>query len=119
MLLKYQLLSVLSSLPLLAYYATEDWKAANKHSFDIINMMPTFILGDNRLITNVEDLKRGTGGGTANGFVLSVLLGQKSDSTPASSIHVDDVALAHIKALDPAVPGNQSFVLSGSRDGID
>ncbi|KAH8804350.1 cinnamyl-alcohol dehydrogenase [Xylogone sp. PMI_703] len=98
----------------LAFYATQDWMTTNNPSFDVINIMPSFVLGANKLITNAKEINSGT-----NSFMLNILFGHKS-SHPLSgtSVHIDDVAFAHIKALDPTVAGNQSFLLSSSTDGI-
>jgi hypothetical protein len=35
---------------------------------------------------------------------------------PASVVHIKDVALAHVRALDRNIPGNQSFLLSSTGD---
>lgn len=87
---------------------------ANKPGFDLINIMPAFVFGANRLVANVKDLNNGT-----NSYILGILLGQKSPfPLPGNCVHVDDVALAHIRALDPAVSGNQSFLLASSTQGI-
>lgn len=103
----------------LSLYATQDWMTENTPGFDIINIMPTFVLGANKLLTNVEDLVSGLGGGLANTFILNPVLGKKGDPMPGTGVHVDDVAKAHVKALDPDVTGNQSFLLASSIQGIN
>ncbi|KAH8809426.1 cinnamyl-alcohol dehydrogenase [Xylogone sp. PMI_703] len=98
----------------LAYYVTQDWITEKKPAFDVISLMPSFVLGANRLITDVKGINSGT-----NAQPLTPLLGQTSPiPLPANSVHVDDVALAHIRALNPKVSGNQSFLLSSNIEGI-
>ena len=41
-----------------------------------------------------------------------VAYGAKDRCTPNSAVHVDDVADAHVRCLDPTVPGNQGYILS-------
>jgi nucleoside-diphosphate-sugar epimerase len=37
---------------------------------------------------------------------------------PENSVHIVDIALAHIRALDPKISRNQSFLLAASTQGI-
>ncbi|KAG0645969.1 Ketoreductase CTB6 [Hyphodiscus hymeniophilus] len=96
----------------LAYYATLDWIKENKPAFDVINLQPSFVIGANELNTSVKDMVQGS-----NALVLAPLLGsaQSAEGGPKtgfSTVHVDDVAYAHVKALDPSVRGNQSFLIA-------
>jgi len=43
--------------------------------------------------------------------VLGPVTGKEMSYTPGASVHVRDVALAHIKSLDSKVPGNQGYLL--------
>jgi nucleoside-diphosphate-sugar epimerase len=96
----------------LAYYATVDWMEQNKPSFDVINLKPSFVIGANELNTTVKEMVVGS-----NALVLRPLLGSTAPQesgykTGFSTVHVDDVAYAHVKALDRTVKGNQSFLLA-------
>lgn len=83
-----------------------------KPKFDIISMLPSVILGPNPLITSPEGYKTGT-----NRYVVNLLQGSRTDSPGLGvTVHVDDCALAHVKALDPKVKGNQDFILSSSEN---
>ena len=92
----------------LAYYATLDWIEENKPAFDVINIQPSYVIGANELNTTVKEMVAGS-----NALALRPLLGITIDSQVGfSTVHVEDVATAHVKALDPAVKGGQSFLLS-------
>ncbi|RFU29532.1 hypothetical protein B7463_g6806, partial [Scytalidium lignicola] len=100
---------------ILAYYATMDWIEANKPRFDIVNLFPSFIIGPNELNSIAKQMGNGS-----NIFVMRPLLGIRNTENPAhfATVHVDDVAAAHVKTLNPNVKGGQSFLLSvPSQDG--
>jgi nucleoside-diphosphate-sugar epimerase len=80
----------------------------NKPSFDVINIQPSYVIGANELTTSVEEMLAGS-----NEIALRPLLGINWDQpVKFATVHVDDVAAAHVKALDPAIKGGQSFLLS-------
>ncbi|KAI9762539.1 MAG: hypothetical protein M4579_000342 [Chaenotheca gracillima] len=91
-----------------ALNATDEFLATANPSFDVVNIMPAFVFGPNQLVHEASGLRTGT-----NRIVLDLLLGNKSPlPNPNSSVHVDDVAMLHVRALDPKIAGNQSFVAS-------
>ncbi|PVH82213.1 NAD(P)-binding protein [Cadophora sp. DSE1049] len=80
--------------------AADEYAADPNTKFGIVTILPSFVLGRNELVTKASDLALGS-----NGPVMGVVLGKKSDiSLVSSTVHVDDVALMHIKALDSIVP---------------
>lgn len=92
----------------LAYYATIDWIEENKPAFDVINIQPSYVIGANELNTTVKEMQVGS-----NALALRPILGGVVDQPVGfTTVHVDDVAFAHVKALDPSVKGGQSFVVS-------
>ncbi|KAH5177984.1 hypothetical protein HBH68_184670 [Parastagonospora nodorum] len=89
---------------------TEAWMKREKGniSFDVVNIFPSFVLGRDELATSPTEALKGT-----NLLVLGPVLGEKVDlPLVGSSVDVRDVALAHVKALDPKVPGNQGYLLT-------
>jgi hypothetical protein len=76
--------------------------------------MPSMIIGRNELVTKKEDITNGT-----NGIVMRPILGAREASPMiGASVHLDDVAKVHVQALDPSIPGNQSFICcSGGLEG--
>jgi hypothetical protein len=80
--------------------ATKDFVKNNKTSFDIVNIAPSFVAGRDELITKPADIAVGT-----NAPVAAIVLGNKSTNLlSGASVHVDDVAFMHVKALDPSIP---------------
>jgi nucleoside-diphosphate-sugar epimerase len=76
--------------------------------------MPSFVLGANELVTQAKDATNGT-----NGLLLGPLLGNSNPIAMSfSTVHVNDIADAHVNALKPEVEGNQAFVLSSDLDGL-
>ncbi|KAK0100375.1 hypothetical protein ONS95_008329 [Cadophora gregata] len=83
-----------------ALAAADEYAADPKTKFDILTILPSFVLGKNELVTKASDLASGS-----NGPVMGLVLGNTSDiSLVSSTVHVDDVAFMHIKAFDPVVP---------------
>jgi nucleoside-diphosphate-sugar epimerase len=76
--------------------------------FEIINLLPTVVIGPDALATSTASLLTGT-----RALAMAPILGQKIDMPLLGvSVHVDDVAQAHIDALKPSVPGNADYVLT-------
>ncbi|KAH7118358.1 hypothetical protein EDB81DRAFT_848094 [Dactylonectria macrodidyma] len=92
----------------LALAATHQFVAEEKPSFDVVNLLPSMVIGRNELNTTKEEVASGT-----NNNVLGALLGSKAEMpTLGVSVHVNDVAKAHIDALNPSIPGNRNFICS-------
>lgn len=77
-----------------------------KIGFDVVHIFSALVLGRNEMVKTVEDAHRGT-----NEYLLAPLTGTDIGPTPKPSVHLRDVALAHVKSLDPKVPGNQGYLL--------
>ena len=93
-----------------ALHATEAYVRDKKPDFDVTNIFPAFVIGKNELVTDAADIMVGT-----NSAAMALVLGNKSTvPNPGSSVHVNDVAFMHVKALDPKVPAG-SYV--GNSDG--
>ena len=83
-----------------ALAAADEYATDPKTKFDIVTILPSFVLGKNELVTRAPDLALGS-----NGPVMGVVLGTKSGIPLVSStVHLDDVAFMHVKALDPTIP---------------
>ncbi|KAK5722677.1 hypothetical protein LTR15_005909 [Elasticomyces elasticus] len=93
--------------------AVDAWvqKHGSEISFDVITILPGFVGGRSDNATNVAELLDGT-----NFWFLAPILGKEAaknaGSQVANTVHVDDVAKAHIESLSDKVTGNQSFILS-------
>jgi nucleoside-diphosphate-sugar epimerase len=99
---------------ILAYKATNDFIANEKPAFDVVSLMPSYIIGKNELVTDPKNITDGT-----NGLAFGQILGNKNpDGLSGCSVHVNDVSKAHVLALESSIPGNSHFILnSGGVDG--
>jgi nucleoside-diphosphate-sugar epimerase len=92
-----------------ALHASEKFVADNKPHFDIINIMPSFIIGANELTASITEMR--TNG--TNRHALTPILGVKNpNANPSTTVFVDDVAKIEVLALDPKIPGGQNFLVS-------
>jgi nucleoside-diphosphate-sugar epimerase len=91
----------------MALNASERFIKENNPAFDIISIAPTFIIGANELVTD-----RASALQSSNYFVLKPVSGLDASYAPTAAIHLHDTALAHVRALDPKIPGNQVFVMN-------
>lgn len=89
----------------LALNATRRFIAEKKPYFDIVNIMPSFVLGPNHFATSRKDYMAGS-----NSMAMSPLLGREvPGGCPGFVCHVDDVAAVHVAALRPEVVGHRNF----------
>lgn len=94
-----------------AQKASDAWMAEHKPSFDLINIQPSFVGGVSDIAKKSADLLEGT-----NPYFLAPIRGKDASAAVgaqvANFVDVDDVAKAHIEALNSSVKGNQDFVLT-------
>jgi nucleoside-diphosphate-sugar epimerase len=91
-----------------ALNAAEAWIKDNQPAFDIIHMCPSFVTGYDRTVTTAKELCKGS-----NLHTLSIILGTNHQiGKPALTCHIDDVVRCHVQGLDPAIPGNQCYLIS-------
>lgn len=96
-----------------ALNAAEAWVKENQSPFDIIHMCPSFVTGYDRTVTTAKELCKGS-----NMHTLSIIVGTNHQiGKPALTCHIDDVVRCHVQGLDPAIPGNQCYLIS--TDGSD
>jgi nucleoside-diphosphate-sugar epimerase len=98
-----------------ALAATHEFVTEKKPQFDIVNIMPSYIIGKNELVTNTADFFNGT-----NKVVFSAVLGMKADlPRTGNTVYLNDVARLHVDALGPKIAGNEDFLASlGGLEGI-
>ena len=81
---------------------------ASSSSFEIINLLPTVVIGPDAQATSTASLLTGT-----RALAMAPILGHKIDVPLLGvSVHVDDVAKAHIDSLKPGIPGNADYILT-------
>ncbi|KAL8732651.1 MAG: hypothetical protein Q9166_002626 [cf. Caloplaca sp. 2 TL-2023] len=100
-----------------AYNTTQDFLRHQNPHFTIINIMLSFVVGKHELLTTPEDI---IGPKTSNLVALAPIFGEGMPfPIPGTTVHIDDVAMVHVAALDPKIEGNQDFVLTaGGVEGI-
>jgi nucleoside-diphosphate-sugar epimerase len=90
-----------------ALVATKEFVKEKKPEWDVINIMPSFVVGENEMITDPTLIADGT---VAAAFA-QVLGGDSGwGAVPSTSVHVADIARLHVEALNPKIAGNQSFL---------
>ncbi|KAH8657766.1 hypothetical protein BX600DRAFT_514316 [Xylariales sp. PMI_506] len=94
-----------------ALRAAEEFVEANSDSikFDLISIMPSLVFGEDELATGSQELM--TRSGSTAMLISGLLSGKPSPAAIGNAVLCRDVARAHVRALNPAVAGNQSFVL--------
>jgi nucleoside-diphosphate-sugar epimerase len=99
-----------------ALNATRKFMETQNPHFDIIHIMPGFIIGRNELWTHRSQVI----GSTNENAVKAALGGEFPFPMAGTSVDVDDVALMHVKALNSEVAGNQNFLAhSNGINGVD
>ncbi|EXJ88190.1 hypothetical protein A1O1_05120 [Capronia coronata CBS 617.96] len=89
----------------LAYHRTLDFIANEKPIFNIVHIMPSFVVGKNALASSPKDALSGS-----NAIVMTPVMGQHNPvGMMAAVCHVDDVAFVHIASLEPGIQGNRNF----------
>jgi nucleoside-diphosphate-sugar epimerase len=96
-----------------AFDATKRFIEEENPAFEIVNILPSMVTGKNELNRTPADVGKGS-----NGYMLGVVLDNVSQIPSIGvSVHVNDVARAHIDALNPALTGNRDYLCSSG--GVD
>nr|OQO16763.1 hypothetical protein B0A51_16554 [Rachicladosporium sp. CCFEE 5018] len=91
-----------------ALVRAEAWVKKENPPFDLIHIFPSSVLGKDPLVPSVAAFAQGSPAALLNG-----ILGQHAPAPiNGAVVHIDDVGLAHVRALDPKVPGNRGFLLN-------
>jgi hypothetical protein len=75
----------------------------------VISIGTGIVIGRDNTITEASKIMKGS-----NFFAISQLLGEAAPPAVSLLTHLDDVALLHVKALDPAIKGNQYFIATAN-----
>ncbi|OAL45527.1 NAD(P)-binding protein [Pyrenochaeta sp. DS3sAY3a] len=91
-----------------ALAASERFVENEKPQFDLISILPSMVIGKNELSTSKGQIEAST-----NSVVIGPLIGRRAEMPSlGASVHLHDVARAHIDALDPSIPGNRRLLCS-------
>lgn len=94
---------------LLANNATWNfWKTARTH-YALVTIHPAFVYGHNLVQTSAEEVMSSSNGGLWKTIMDGVPV------TRVTGVHIQDVADAHIKTLDPKIVDGSKYLLSGKK----
>jgi nucleoside-diphosphate-sugar epimerase len=95
----------------IAHQAATDFVKSHQPAFDLIRILPGFVLGANELNDGLEDMSKGSNGG-----LMSTALGQIQDGPKLTAqTLLEDVAKAHVLALDQKiVPNAANLIVAGN-----
>ncbi|KAF3391746.1 hypothetical protein F1880_007446 [Penicillium rolfsii] len=91
---------------LLANNATWRFRETAKPHFSLVTIHPSFVFGANLMQTSAQEVQSGSNGILWGSLMGGVPLGG------ISGVHVQDVAEAHVKALDPKIKDVSKYLLS-------
>jgi nucleoside-diphosphate-sugar epimerase len=94
---------------LLANNATWEFRAATKPQYALVTLHPAFVYGHNLVQTSADEISGGS-----NGNLWSLIM-KGSPGAPTTGVHIQDVAEAHIKALDPKIVDGSKYLLAGPK----
>lgn len=94
---------------LLANKATWDFWKENKPHYSLVTLHPAFVFGHNLVQVSAEGIRSGSNGVIWHG----VMEGPVAGGVSITGVHVQDVAEAHIKALDPKIKDGSKYLLAG------
>ncbi|KAJ4318037.1 hypothetical protein N0V94_004638 [Neodidymelliopsis sp. IMI 364377] len=86
----------------------EDWVESEKPAFDLVHIAPGHVFGPNELVTDPAELLQAA----SNRIILMPVTGSTYPMEAGVTVHLDDVAEAHLRALNPSIPGNRLYLLS-------
>lgn len=92
---------------LLANNATWNFWKTEKPQYSLVTLHPSFVFGHNPVQSSAEEVQAGSNG---------ILWGSIMGGVPVAGItgvHIQDVAQAHIKALDPKIKDASKYLISG------
>jgi nucleoside-diphosphate-sugar epimerase len=92
---------------LASYIATLDFIETKKPHFSVVTLHPVYVFGQNLLQTSPDEIS-----GT-NEMLFKSLSSKEPSFAPYRGVHINDVAAAHIRALDLADAPISSYLLSG------
>ncbi|KAJ5862333.1 hypothetical protein N7455_006401 [Penicillium solitum] len=91
---------------LLANNATWEFREAEKPHYSLVTIHPAFVFGTNLVQNSAQEVQTGSNG---------ILWGSVMGGVPLGGIrgvHIQDVAEAHVKALDPKIKDGSKYLLS-------
>jgi nucleoside-diphosphate-sugar epimerase len=98
----------------MAIEAAEEFMKKEKPAYDLVVMMPTTVLGADGLATSPKRLEEGS-----NGLLMNYILGKGQMPLLRTTVLIDDVAKAHVMAVNPSIPAGRYFLSSEGVEGTN
>ncbi|KAJ6119191.1 hypothetical protein N7523_003471 [Penicillium sp. IBT 18751x] len=94
---------------LLANNATWNfWKTSKPH-YALVTIHPTFVFGHNPVQTSAEQISS-----SSNGLLWQTIM-TGSPVGSVTGVHIQDVADAHVRALNPEIADGSKYLISGNK----
>ncbi|KAJ6115329.1 NAD(P)-binding protein [Penicillium sp. IBT 16267x] len=93
---------------LLADKATWDFWKTNQPHYSLVTLHPAFVFGRNLVQVSAEEIRAGSNGLLWRG----VMEGAPAGGIALMGVYIQDVAEAHIKALDPKIKDGSKYLLA-------
>ena len=103
---------------LLAHLAASEYVEKNNVQFDLIRIMPGLTQGANELYSSAEDMRDPQILGSNHGTMMTALDMKAGGPRPTHQVYLDDVAKAHVLALNPDIAKHGDNFLIASNDGV-
>ncbi|OQE25684.1 hypothetical protein PENFLA_c008G09063 [Penicillium flavigenum] len=94
---------------LLANNATWEFRETAKPQYALVTLHPGFVYGHNLVQSSADQVNAGSNGGLWN------IIMNGSPNGNLVGVHIQDVAEAHIKALDPKIVDGSKYLLVGPK----
>jgi nucleoside-diphosphate-sugar epimerase len=97
----------------IAYQAAIDFAKDRKPGFDLVHVLPGYIQGANELNEKASDLHNGSNSATMGTALGTIIDGPKL----TAQVLLEDVARAHVLALDPEIAPHLTNILTVGNGG--
>lgn len=94
---------------LLANNATWKFRETAKPHYSLVSLHPAFVYGHNLVQTSAEDID-----GSTNSGLWATIMGGVAVAN-VTGVHIQDIADAHLKVLDPRIADGSKYLLSGEK----
>ncbi|KAJ5508821.1 hypothetical protein N7527_010964 [Penicillium freii] len=94
---------------LLADHATWEFRDTAKPQYALVTLHPAFVYGHNLVQSSADGVNAGSNGG------LWDIIMKANSTRNMVGVHIQDVAEAHIKALDPKIVDGSKYLLAGPK----
>lgn len=99
---------------LLADHATWEFRATAKPQYALVTLHPAFVYGRNLVQISADGVNAGSNSGLWD-LIMKADPTRTDPNRILAGVHIQDVAEAHIKALDPKIVDGSKYLLAGPK----